>query len=96
LEKRPEPVVVVAPVQTEQPVLVTPEPEKKRVNPYVKARLEETLSALEAKIAELDTSIADPANATDAGKLAALCRQRDDAQQEYDATFEQWMEIEEA
>ncbi|MCX7571563.1 ABC-F type ribosomal protection protein [Tumebacillus sp. DT12] len=95
LEKRPDSVVAVAPVQAEQPVIVAPEPEeKKRVNPYVKARLEETLTALEAKIAGLDSSIADPAHATDAALLADLCRQREETQEEYDNAFEQWMELE--
>jgi len=68
---------------------------RKKVNPFVKQKLEESLADWEAKLQAIDLALTDPSNATDAGKLSLLAAEREQAQAELDATFEKWMELEE-
>ena len=86
--KEPELVApVVQPTESAAP--------RKKVNPFIKQKLEQSLADWEAKLQEIDAALADPSNATDAGKLSDLAAARESAQAELDATFEKWMELEE-
>ncbi|HET6396515.1 MAG TPA: ABC-F family ATP-binding cassette domain-containing protein [Pseudoxanthomonas sp.] len=50
---------------------------KKPANPVKLAAAEKQVAELEAQLAELDRQLAEPANMTDAGRLAALGRERE-------------------
>ncbi|HEU4965730.1 MAG TPA: ABC-F family ATP-binding cassette domain-containing protein [Bacilli bacterium] len=106
-EKRPERVQVVEGAREEasvaaEPVVApkpTPPPVEaakpaKKVNLFQKNKLEEQMAALEARLVEIDEALVDPANSTDAGKLADLAAEREQVQAELDAVFERWMEFE--
>jgi ATP-binding cassette subfamily F protein 3 len=69
--------------------------QRKRVNPYVKAKVEEQIAEKEARLLEIDSALGDPDHATDAGLLIRLLAEKDVLQAELDGLLERWMQMEE-
>jgi ATP-binding cassette subfamily F protein 3 len=66
---------------------------KKPVNPVKLAAAEKRVGELEAEVAELDRALADPKHMADAGRLAGLGRDREDAARRLEQAEQAWLEL---
>ncbi|MBL0388040.1 ABC-F family ATP-binding cassette domain-containing protein [Tumebacillus sp. ITR2] len=97
-EKRADRLAVPEPVVIEKKAAPEPTPvptSKKRVDPYLKAKLETGIAEEESRLQQLDADLADPANSADAALLQSLFTERESVQQRLDDLLEKWMELEE-
>ncbi|KAF1696578.1 ABC transporter ATP-binding protein [Pseudoxanthomonas koreensis] len=66
---------------------------KKPANPVKLAAAEKKVGELEEVVADLDRRLADPAHLADAGRLATLGREREDAARRLDQAEQAWLEL---
>ncbi|MBO9577132.1 MAG: hypothetical protein J7494_15495 [Sphingobium sp.] len=66
---------------------------KKPVNPVKLAAAEKRVGELEAEVAELDRQLADPKHMADAGRLAGLGRDREEAARRLEQAEAAWLEM---
>ena len=86
-EAAPAPTPTPAPPQA---AVATP---AKKVNPVKLAAAEKQVAALEAKVAELDRQLADPAHLADAERLSLLGREREQAAGRLELAEQAWLEL---
>ena len=82
-----------APTPTPAPPPAAVATPAKKVNPVKLAAAEKQVAALEAKVAELDRQLADPAHLADAERLSLLGREREQAAGRLELAEQAWLEL---
>ena len=82
-----------APTPTPAPPQAAVAVPARKVNPVKLAAAEKQVAALEAKVAELDRQLADPAHLADAERLSLLGREREQAAGRLELAEQAWLEL---